>query len=486
MESLSPVTPTSLQTSPSVGPMDSLVDVVKPFSNSDGDLFGMFSKFSWDDLAGHHGSELSQVLSPPDLFSVPLFDSATTVPKDKISDTDSWGLLSNPAFYDVFGSQHAVLNPNRPAVTDLASTFPTLNGMCNPPLSGVKSDAEALQAQLPGPLPGFETPAPAPVANPPAENASAPHSGAKPKKTKRKKGRPELQRKKRSEMNERFKQLKQICHPGGCNSTVIGRGDRSTNSKEGILRLATAKISRMKKEIAQLEKQLTARRSKRQARTNTSSASSVSSSSSSASKAEELDHSSLFRKSAIARLVMTLDGAVVAANRACAELLDLDKSQLHALRKRETIFTLVHPETLPLLFQNLSLLLSGNQSVTYIIDGKGPVTPQNRMAVWSAMSWISGGPNCPGYSAPNAAASITSPSPPVFVESLIVQTGCATPSESDLIRFPLSNLPNEGEDPMLQTTPEPDASATSSALPADSSDGEDPDADTSLSDTESP
>jgi len=414
-------------------------------------------------LGGHHGGELSQVLSPPDLFSVPLFDAAPAIPKDKITDANSWGLISNPAFYN------AALHPAARSATDLASNFPTLNGMCNrPALSGVKSDAEALQAQLPGPLAGFDSPAPIPVVG----NATPEPFGAKPKKNKRKKGRPELQRKKRSEMNDRFKQLKQLCHPDTSKSIVIGRGDRSTNSKEGILRIATAKIARMKKEIAQLEKQVNARCVKRQAR-----AAAASASSSTASKTDEIDHEWLFRKSAIARLVMTLDGTVVAANRACAELLDLNKSQLQALRKRETMFTLIHPETLPLVFQNLSLLLSGNQSVTYIIDGKGPVTPQNRMAVWSAMSWVSGGPNCPGSSSSSATtSSSSSPSfpPAVFVESLIVQTGWATPSADDLIRVPLATLASESEDPV----PQP------SAEPADSSDSDDPDADMSLSDAE--
>jgi len=262
----------------------------------------------------------------------------------------------------------------------------------------------------------------------------------KSKKKSRKKGRPELQRKKRSEMNDRFFHLKKLLRDDISHSNIIGRGDRSTNSKEAILRIASNRIQRAQKEIATLEKEVNAARAKKDSSKRTSPSTSETSSNSLAlslpteslnSSIPTLDYSMLYDRSSIARVLMTLDGVVVDFNDLVPTMYDVDVPQFKALLVKETVFTLTHPECLPAVFANLSDLLGGSRCVTYLVDAKGVTTWKNRLPVFSSMTWISHGNPCP-----------TTGQRPVYVDSLIVQTGWCLPSSAEVRRLPVPDGAN--------------------------------------------
>jgi len=431
----------------------------------------------WDDT-----SDPSQILTATDLFGIPQIEVPSQ--KDKLlSDyRGNFGssLLSNPLFRTgLFGNNEpqplAIKSPTLPDFSSAILPFtPNTPGLTSEPpridldspfTSQIKLDSTSSNV-----TPSTATPT---VASP------QPATAAK-KKGKRKKGRPELQRKKRGEMNERFKALKQLCQPEASASTIIGRGDRSTNSKEAILRIATNRISRFKKEIANLEKEVAVKRAAKPRRSTpsgsvspSSQASSTNSSTKTASRRSSpqvdslsgIDFANVFAGSSLARLVTTLDGSFLAANDLCAEMLDLTPAEMRTLRHKDTVFTLAHPETLPRIFNNLSVLLGGSQPVAYIIDGKGPVTRENRIPVFSCMSWLT---HSDGVMNPKT----NRVEGQILMESVLVHTGWATPTESDLIRpsallhftkpelavsspshmlamLPTSNTPSENSDVLL-------------------------------------
>jgi len=160
----------------------------------------------------------------------------------------------------------------------------------------------------------------------------------------------------------------------------------------------------------------------------------------------------LFNRASIARMVITLEGNIVAANDLCGVMLDLSPAQLEIVKRKETLFTLAHPDTLGAIFHNISLLLNGVQQVTYVIDGKGPVTPKKRLAVCSAMSWLS-------YGEPALNSKSNLIERPVLIDSIMVQTGWVDPTPQDLMRAPLASF---------------EATATNASTPTGSSNTDSP------------
>jgi hypothetical protein len=379
--------------------------------------FPITSRFPWDDFAGVASAE-SQILSPPDLFALPLFDAQPQAQQQKEKQ-----LYDNSTSTPAFNLSSMYRNWFQPPV-DPAKKAISFQELVVP-VSQPKRESEAV----------VEAPVPQPSVSPSTESESVSSPLQKgSKKKSRKKGRPELQRKKRGEMNDRFSQLKVLLRDDISQSTVIGRGDRSTNSKEAILRIAATRITTFQKEIAALEKQVaaaTASNGKKSQQLQPRASSSTSCSTVQSSKADSntssesiLDHHFLYAQSSIARLLVTLDGAVVAANDLIPPMMDLDKSQFKALKGKETVFTVTHPECLPAVFANLSDLLSGTRCVTYLVDAKGIVTWRNRIPVCSVMSWVS-------YGAVDPATGQRA----VYIDSLIVQTGWCIPSAGDVKRL---------------------------------------------------
>jgi hypothetical protein len=377
------------------------------------------NRYAWDsDFLGLGGaSEQSQILSPPDLLSLPHFD----VPSQKeklLAQTDTNTLLT--------------ANLTNNGLQQWAA-------LSNPTLFGYEKRTELL------PIPAKAEPdvsfgSVLPVATtqaPPAAVVPAPTNDLPPPRVKksRKKGRPELQRKKRGEMNERFKQLKAICAPDTSGSAVIGRGDRSTNSKEAILRIASNRINGYKKQIAALEQQISQKKSEKPKISNSPTTSTASSITSSTNKeviaapfnSSSIDYSSLYANSSIARMMMTLDGVIVDYNDLVPGMYDLTSEQMKSVKARETAFTLSHPDCLPALFANLTDLMSNAKCVTYLIDAKGIVTWRDRMPICSVMSWLAQGEFF------NVKTNRMERQ--VYVDSLIVQTGWCIPTATDTRRM---------------------------------------------------
>jgi PAS domain-containing protein len=377
-----------------------------------GDSSRFMNRYSWDtDLFGlGGGSEQSQILSPPDLLSLPHFDVPSQ--KEKLlaqNDTNTllsanlannglqqWAALSNPT---LFGYEKRV-EPTQKAEPDV-------------------SFGEPVAAVVSSVVSPTTTPSPAPP---------------KVKKS-RKKGRPELQRKKRGEVNDRFRKLKAICAPDAAASNVIGRGDRSTNSKEAILRITSNRITSYKKQIAALEKQIAEKKAQK-VRSSPSPSPSPSSSTASStnlsadaatSPLSSIDFSSLYNNSSIARMLMTLDGTIIDFNDLVPSMYDLAAEQMKSVKARETAFTLSHPDCLPAIFANLTDLMSNAKCVTYLIDAKGIVTWRDRMPICSVMSWLVQGE----FTNPKTGRSERQ----VYVDNLIVQTGWCIPTAADTRRM---------------------------------------------------
>lgn len=399
----------------------------------------MMNRFSWEgDLFG--GSEQSQILSPPDLLSLPHFD----VPSQKeklLAQSDSnallsaslannglqqWAALSNPTLFSYDKRSELMVVPNQKAEPDVSFGTP-----------------------LPVTTTEVASPPPLSVQSPSITPTEAPSAPAPRLKKSRKKGRPELQRKKRGEMNERFKQLKQICAPDTSGSSVIGRGDRSTNSKEAILRIASNRITSYKKQIVALEQQIAQKKAQKSGnkpstspsttttaapRTTSPTTSTTSSSTASSTNKEavpfspsSLDHNMMYGGSSIARMLMTLDGVIVDFNDLVPGMYDLTSEQMKSVKSRETAFTLSHPDCLPAIFANLTDLISTAKCVTYLIDAKGIVTWRDRMPICSMMSWLT---SCEFLNPKTNRVERQ-----VCVDNLIVQTGWCIPTPTDTRRM---------------------------------------------------
>lgn len=212
------------------------------------------------------------------------------------------------------------------------------------------------------------------------------------RKASRKKCRPEVQRRKRGEMNERFYQLKLLAVPDADDTPAIGLGDRATNSKEAILRLAGQRINSFRQEVKDLEKQIAIAQTKKAARIARNS----------------LDFAECFWNSSVARVLMNLDGIILDFCDNTAELLDVSSSYLRELKERkETVFNLIHPDCIPLLVSNMMILRTGQLNIVQLVDSRSVTTPHQRQAVFTMITWLS----------------FDKQGAPLYFESLLVHSG---------------------------------------------------------------
>jgi len=176
-------------------------------------------------------------------------------------------------------------------------------------------------------------------------------------------------------MGERFHQLKLLAVPDGDKAPAIGRGNRGTNSKEAILRMAGHRFRVLQKQEQELSMRLARIKEQRQ-------------------QQSSVDFASVYHNSAVARFTFATDGAIVDFNDVFASYLDMSREHLAYLSSTgESAFTLLHPEHLPSVFNAITCLLSGRSNMVPLLSLRTVSTPLQRQAVLHMMVWLSVSPS---------------------------------------------------------------------------------------------
>ena len=193
--------------------------------------------------------------------------------------------------------------------------------------------------------------------------------------------RPRQQRAKRRELGNLLLELRHLSQPDCDRAVPVGRGDRSTNSKEGILRVAKKYVLARKAEIAELEAELAAL----QAAPSAPAAAAVAAAAAApTSNTPGITHSNFFHLSACPLVVLDASGAITDFNRNVPPMFGLTSEQFaekvaagaqlwsllgpgSAQRLQEGVAKLQHGSASPLV--NLPKLLSSAENgVQYEFD----------------------------------------------------------------------------------------------------------------------
>lgn len=330
----------------------------------------------------------SQILAPPDLLSIAGLKKSATGSQIVEPATH------NPTLLELFKSGGlAIKSESQDKLIDVV--------IPSPPIVAPKK-SEKTAASMPSPVE--------------SKKRKAKKSGA----PSRKKSRPEVQRRKRSEMNDRFNTLKILAVPDAESTPAIGRGDRSTNSKEAILRIASRKINSYRDQVKKLEDQLQRLQTRKGSPSEVEPEPLV-------SAEGAVQFNACFHNSSVPRLIITLDGAMVEFNEELAPIFDTTTAHLEELRKQgETAFGLVHPDCLPGLFHNITALLTGQQTIMHLPGCRSATTHQGRQAVFNITSWIT-------YGKPQADSSGRTQTP-VYFDCIFTPTGYLPVPENDTSR----------------------------------------------------